>query len=63
MGFFDWFFGDLFGPGDDVQAAADYWSTSGGWFEPDYRPGDNDIAIGRDFDPARDDEFTHGLWP
>ena len=38
---------------DQAQAAADYTDHAGGWHEPD--PPD----LGRDFDPAQDDDFTN----
>jgi hypothetical protein len=40
-------------PSDDAaQAAADHVSEAGGWHEPD------PPVVGRDFDPAIDDDFT-----
>jgi hypothetical protein len=36
-----------------AQAAADYTSDAGGWHEPD------PPTLGRDFDPATDDDFTN----
>jgi hypothetical protein len=36
-----------------AQAAANYTDHAGGWHEPD------PPTLGRDFDPAQDDEFTN----
>jgi hypothetical protein len=41
---------------DQAQAAADHVSDAGGWHEPD------PPTLGRDFDPATDDDFTTGKW-
>jgi hypothetical protein len=41
---------------DQAQAAADHVSDAGGWHEPD------PPQLGRDFNPATDDDFTTGRW-
>jgi hypothetical protein len=38
---------------EQAQAAADYTDHAGGWHEPD------PPVLGRDFDPATDDDFTN----
>jgi hypothetical protein len=44
---------DPYADRDQAQAAADYTDHAGGWHEPD------PPALGRDFDPATDDDFTN----
>lgn len=39
-----------------AQAAADHVCQAGGWQEP------APPVLGRDFDPATDDDFTTGKW-
>ncbi len=61
MGLFSSLFGsgstdDLYGSPGGAQASADYQATAGGWHEP------APPTIGRDFDPAHDDDFTGGGW-
>jgi hypothetical protein len=47
---------ELYANQDQAQAAADYTADAGGWHEPD------PPTLGRDFDPATDDDFTTGRW-
>jgi hypothetical protein len=47
---------DPYASQDQAQAAADHTAQAGGWHEPD------PPILGRDFDPARDDDFTTGRW-
>jgi hypothetical protein len=58
MGLFDLFGASVepYATQDQAQAAADHVADAGGWYEPT-PPG-----LGRDFDPATDDDFTTGKW-
>jgi hypothetical protein len=64
MGLFDTLFGsdseDMYDPADRdrTQANADYWAQAGGW-----RACQPTAAIGRAYDPGRDDTYSHGGQP
>jgi hypothetical protein len=53
MGLFE----PLFDTSSGAQDAADYIDMAGGWREP------TPPTIGRDYDPAKDDDYSHGGQP
>jgi len=50
-------FGPLFEGASGAQASAEYTDMAGGWREP------TQPSIGRDYDPARDDDYSHAGRP
>jgi hypothetical protein len=50
-------FGPLFEGASGAQDAAEYTDMAGGWREP------SQPIIGRDYDPTRDDDYSHGGQP
>jgi hypothetical protein len=50
-------FGPVFDSNQGAQASADYTDMAGGWQEP------TPPSIGRDYDPNRDDDTSHGGQP